>query len=257
MTNVYRFLFLCVTLGLGPTAVRADSVIVNTSLGLTELQILPGTGTLNVFSVTASTFAQALDSLGGFSQSSANPASAATTLANASGAASTSALTGSVTANIDLPDNFNGFASSEGDSVLSGMLEITSTTTSPINVAFNAFLTGNQLLETTGAGQFATSENTFTLSLTGPTSSNTILSYDNLLPIGPGSSLIAPYSSTLSTSLSLNPNTDYSFVASLDAESYGVSVTPEPSSLGLALALAGFLAVLGRLTKKPRLDGRG
>jgi hypothetical protein len=226
-------------------------------LGLTELQILPSTGTPDVFSVTATTFAQALDSSGGFSQSDDNPASAATTLANASGAASTSALTGSVTANIDLPDNFNGFASSEGDSVLSGMFDITGAATNPVNVTFNAFLTGSQLLETTGAGQYATSEIIFTLLLTGPSTSNTILAYDNLLPIGPGSSLIVPYGSTLSASMSLNPNTDYSFVASLDAESYGVSVIPEPSPVGLALTLVGLLAVLGRLTKKPRLDGRG
>src|ERR1700693_2116243 len=165
MTNVYRFLFVVC---LGTTVAWAD-VIVNTKLGLTELQIVPTTGTLEILSpVTAFTFAQALDSLGGSDaqsnsvQDSATSANAATTLASASGAASATALTGnvtanvnlpanSVTANVNLPANFDGFANSAGQSSLSGMFEINSATTNPINVTFNAFLSVSQFMQTTGA----------------------------------------------------------------------------------------------------------
>jgi len=44
----------------------------------------------------------------------------------------------------------------------------------------------------------------------------------------------------------LEPDTPYSFVASLDAEADGVNITPEPSSLGMALTLVGLLTVLSR-----------
>jgi hypothetical protein len=260
MTNAYRYLFLSVAVFLGPTAARAD-VIVNTQLDLTALQIAPTTGTLDILSpLTALTFAQALDSLGGSDaqsnsvNDSATSANAATTLANAKGTASAPDLKGSVAANVNLPANFDGFANSTGQSSLSGTFEITGAT-GPVNVTFNAFLSINQFLETTGAGQSATSETIFTL-LLPDLSQNPILAFDNPLAIGPGQVLSYSNSPTLTTSMSLQPNTRYSFVASLDAESNGVSITPEPSSLGLALTLAGLLAVLGRLTK-PRFDGRG
>jgi hypothetical protein len=248
---------------LGPTVAWAD-VLVNTQLNLTELQISPTTGTLEILSpVTAFTFAQALDSLGGFDaqsnsvNDSATSVNAATTLASASGAASAPALTGSVTANVSLPDNFNGFGNSAGQSSLSGRFEITGAT-NPVNVTFNAFLSISQFMQTTGAGQSATSETIFTL-LLPDLSPNPVLGYDNPLAIGPDQVMsydASPTSPTLTTSMSLQPNTPYSFYAELDAESNGVS-TPEPSSVGLVLTAVGLLAVLGRLTRKPRPDGRG
>ena len=260
MTNVCRNLFLLsVVLCLGPTAAWASSVIVNTGLSLTELQISPATGTLDVLSpVTVSTYAEALDSSGGFDDSASNPANAAdSTLATASGAGSGSALTGSVTANINLPDSFNGFGSSTGQSSLSGSFQIISTSSSPIDVTLSAALSGSQFLQTTGNGVLATSEIIFTL-LLPDLSASPILALDNPLSIGPGSETNAPYSSTLTTSVSLSPNTDYSFVVSLDAESEGVSITPEPSSLSLVLTSVGLLAVLGRrLTSKRNPDRRG
>ena len=58
-------------------------MIVNTQLGLTELQIAPTTGTLEILSpVTAFTFAQALDSLGG-SDAQSNSVQDSATSANA------------------------------------------------------------------------------------------------------------------------------------------------------------------------------
>jgi hypothetical protein len=247
MTNVYRFLFVVC---LGTTVAWAD-VIVNTKLGLTELQIVPTTGTLEILSpVTAFTFAQALDSLGGSDaqsnsvQDSGTSANAATTLASASGAASATALTGNVTANVNLPDNFDGFANSAGQSSLSGMFEINSTTTNPVSVTFNAFLSVSQFMQTTGAGQSATSETIFTL-LLPDLSPNPALGFDNPLAIGPDDVLSYDASPTLTTSMSLQPNTPYSFYAELDAESNGVSGVPEPSSVWLLFTAFGLAVVLG------------
>jgi hypothetical protein len=260
MTNAYRFLFVAVCLG--TTAAWAD-VIVNTQLGLTELQIAPSTGTLEILSpVTAFTFAQALDSLGGSDaqsnsvQDSATSANAATTLASASGAASATALTGNVTANVNLPANFDGFANSAGQSSLSGMFEINSATTNPINVTFNAFLSVSQFLQTTGAGESATSETIFTL-LLPDFGQNPVLGFDNPLAIGPDDVMSYDTSPTLTTSMSLKPNTSYSFHAELDAESNGVSVVPEPSPVWLLFTAFGLATALGQLTRTPRPDRRG
>jgi len=257
MPKVYRFFLLIVAVCLGPTAVWAD-VVVTTQLGLAQLQINPNTGTLMILPpVTASTFAQALDSNGDFSQSDDNPANAATAFANGSGAASVSDLTGSVSANINLPDGFDGFASSAGDAVLFGVFEISGTgSTDPVNVTFNASLSINQFLQTIDFGQFASSETIFTL-LLPDLSPDPVLFFDNPLTIGANDLLSYSDSPTLTTSMFLQPDTPYTFVASLDAESSGVNVTPEPSSLGLALTLLGLMAVLGRLTKKSCPDKRG
>jgi hypothetical protein len=249
--NSYRCLFLALMAGLASTAAWGD-VVVNTQLDLTALQIVPATGIVTFSPVTATAFAQALDSTGGFSQSSDNPANAATGFADASGAGS--ALTGSVTANINLPE-LDGFANSVGQALLSGTFEITGAT-DPVQVTFNALLAINQFLKTTGGGQLASSETIFTL-LLPDISSDPILFFDNPLSIGPNDTLSQSDNQTLTTSMLLQPDTPYTFFASLDAESNGVNVTPEPSSLGLALTLVGLLAVLGRLTKKTCPDRRG
>jgi len=251
-------LCLGVVLCLASAVALADSVTVNTTLGLTGGAIVPASGTVNFLSLTTSTFAQALDSSGGFgSQSSPTSSTAATTLASASGTASGSTGTGSVSSNIALPNSFNGFASSVGDSVLSGAFEITGST-SPVSVDFSAFFSGSQNLQTTGYGQSASSEVIFSL-LLPDYSSTPILFSDNLLTIGPNQVLSSGVDSPLTTSIYLLPNTDYSFVASLDAESGGVAIapTPEPSPLVLLLTAVGLFAAFGkRLTSKSCLPKR-
>ena len=141
--------------------------------------------------------------------------------------------------------------------MLSGMFEITGGT-NPVDVTFNALLFVNQFLQTSGGGQAASSETIFTLSLIG-LSPDPLLFFDNPLAIGPNDTLSYSANPTLTASLSLLPDTPYSFIASLDAEANGVNVNvvPEPSSLGLTSAFVALLAVLGRLTTKPRADGRG
>jgi hypothetical protein len=265
-------LILSVAMCVGSSAAWADSVTVNTSISLTGLglQISPDSGTLVFLSspVPTTTFAQALDSTGGSaSQSDPTSSSATTGLADASGTASATALTGTATANINLPDFFIGQASSTGQANLGqdptftmfGVFQINSAggTPSSVNVTFSAPLAIDQFLQTSGFGQFASSEAIFTLMSPDINSGSPILAYDNLLTIGPGQTLSNVTSPTLTTTQSLLSDTPYNFTASLDAESSGVSDVPEPSSLPLVLIAVGFSAVLGRrLTRKPRPDGR-
>jgi|HubBroStandDraft_6_1064221.scaffolds.fasta_scaffold337027_2 hypothetical protein len=260
MTNARRYLFLSVLLCLGTTAAWASSVVVNTSLSTSVTISSSGTVVISL-PVGVSTFAEALDTSGGFDASASNPANAAdSTLADASGAGSATGttLTGSVTANVNLPDNFNGEAYSEGDSDLSGTFEITGAPGS-VNVTFSASPSVSQSLDTTGpGGQSAYSYAIFTFTVEGVNSSNPILAYVNEPSIGPGVSQIYGSPSPLTDTESLSANTVYYFDASLDAESDGVSIVPEPSSLSLVLTAFGLLAVLGRrLTRKLRPDGRG
>ncbi len=249
MVKTTRCLVLSITLGLTSAAVRADA-IVNSSLSLVQMQIIPAQGSLLILSgVTASTFAQALDSLGGLDQQfssvtdAATSISASTALGNASASASATALTGSVTANIDFP-NAGAFASTEGQSVLSGTFEITGTTGS-VSVDFTAFLSLSLLLQTTGLGESAVSEASFTLTLPdiGP---NPVLSFDNLPSIGSDQTLNQTLSPTLTQSLMVPADTPESFTIALDTDPTASSTTPEPPSLLLAAlgmsCLAGFRA---------------
>jgi hypothetical protein len=231
-------------------------VTVNTSLD-SFLQIDPAAGTVNyLYSPTGSTFAQALDTLGGFDQNFGGgicgtaPTVASTTLANASGGVSLSTLEACTTANVNLHD-INAFASSVGQATLSGVFYI-SGVTGPVSVTFNGVLTDNQFLEATPAGLFGSSESIYTLTLPD-IQFDPILWFDNLLTIGPGQTSAYAVSPTLTTTLLLQPNTDYSFVVAADAESFGVDSTPEPSSIALLITVvcgAGFS--LRRVLTRPR-----
>jgi hypothetical protein len=215
--------------------------VVNTSLNLIQLQILPSLGSLSILpGFSASAFASAEDSLGGFSQqsdplfpggpaiTSAN-ASALTTLASANGVASTASFTASASSGVSIlgetPVDLS--ASSTGASGFQGGFEIvTAGAPTNVNVTFNATLTGNQSLTTDAAGLGLNSEIVFNLVLPG---TGSVLFLDNPLSVGPSSSLVAPYSSTLTNSVSLMTNTDYTLIAAVDAESAGFNYAPEPS----------------------------
>jgi hypothetical protein len=233
----------------------ADAVV-DTSLNV-SLQINPASGTVTYpSSTTASVFAQALDGLGGFDQTFDNMAGAlaqtmaATTLANGNAAANGAAPFGSpVAANILIP-GLNTWASSEGQGTLSGVFEITGTS-GPINVTFNVRLTDDQFLQTDPSGLSGSSESIFTLTLPD-IQSTPILSFDNLLTVtGPNQTQsYDPSPMLLTTSLLLQPNMPYSFVAASDTESYAVDSAPEPPSFTLPL-IGLALLFLSRLFRKP------
>jgi hypothetical protein len=204
----------------------------------------------------AMVFAQTPDSTGGFDRNSnsvneaATSVSEATLFANASAEASAVALTQSVLTNINLPNQFNGFASSEGQALLFGMFEIQDAT-GPVMTTPNASLAGIQFVMTGGTGVSASSETIFTLTLPD-ISPSPLLFFDNPLSIGPNQTLTLPTNQTLPMFVSLLRDTPYSFFAALDAESTGVS-TAEPACFALLLTALGLSALLGRHARRGRL----
>jgi len=253
MRRALGFAILAITL-LFPIALRADA-IVNNSLSLSGLQITPASGSVQLQAgFAASAFAEAEDSLGGFSQQfttvndGATSASAATTLANASAAASVPGLTASTSGGVNIPE-INAFAESTangGPGSLIGSFEIVGTS-GAVSVQFAAPLMGSQSLSTIGGGRFATSEIAFNLLLPA-VSSSPLLVYDNPLSIGPNSTLNFTYSNTLTASVMLQADTPYLLIAEVDPDSSGLNSTPEPSLFALtALGLCVLLVARRRL----------
>jgi hypothetical protein len=147
---------------------------------------------------------------------------------------------------VNLPDGFSGFGSAEAQALLSGTFEFMGP--SPMTAVFTTSLIAVQGLFTTGTGVSATSEVIYTLVLPDIQAAP-ILSFDHLLTIGPNQSMTYVANPTVSASVLLRPDTLYSFVAALDAESSGVS-TPEPASLGLLLTAAGCTILLLRRARQ-------
>jgi hypothetical protein len=248
-----RFAGQVLALALFAAAPASADVIVNTIFDPVQL-VIGANGAFTSFSgINLSVFAQALDSAGGFNQASDSngmnaAANALTSFASGSGHAvlgtSPPLLVGGANSSVLLPNLFNGFASGEGQTTMSGGFEITGVT-GPISVNFTAYLDDHQLLKTTGTGVSASSESIFTLTVPDAQTSP-LLSFDNLLTIGPNQTVnYFPGTITLATSAVLMPNTIYPFVAALDSESFGAS-TPEPASIALLLTTVGLSGLLCR-----------
>jgi len=255
--------FLVIVLCLGSPVVWAQSVTVNTSLNLNSLTITPASGsgaTVNFTTpVVGTTDSAAQDSAGG--SASGTTSATDSPFANASGAASLSPLGGSAIANVTLPYLFAGYASSSADSYLSGAFEITGTS-NPVDVTFTASLSNNQYLKTGANGQSAFSGETFELKVPDA-SSNPVLGYANPLSIAGLNQLTSTGTQpvSLTTTISLQPGTPYSFTTTLDAEAngYGVLAVPDGSNpVALMLIAVGLSAAFGGLiTRKPRSAERG
>ena len=255
--------FLVIVLCLGSPVVWAQSVTVNTSLNLNSLTITPASGsgaTVNFTTPVGTTYSQAFDSSTGVTASGTTSATDSP-FANASGAASLSPLGGLVTADITFPDWVAGYASSSGDSYLSGAFEITGTS-NPVDVTFTASLSNYQYLLTGANGQSAFSGETFELKVPDA-SSNPVLGYANPLSIAGLNQLTSTGTQpvSLTTTISLQPGTPYSFTTTLDAEAngYGVLAVPDGSNpVALMLIAVGLSAAFGGLiTRKPRSAERG
>jgi hypothetical protein len=280
MRRVIGFLALSIAVGISATAALAD-VIVSTSLSLTELQISTSSGSVvlvSPFSASANVFA--LDDLSGVNSNfnqvndTATSVTAATAFASAAGAASStsdlvSSLAASASSGVNIPGTTTSFAESTGQGGLgsdlggTGLFEIVSPSDTTISVTFSATLSGDQTLTTDADGEFATSEIVFSLLL--PDISGTpIIFIDNPLCIGtpPGSTCISsspstlnsPYSNTLTDTVQLQTNTDYTLIAEADAESSGLNV-PEPSSIFLT-AWVSFAVLFAGRTWRNRTNAR-
>jgi len=233
---------------------RADA-IVDSDIYLDRLSITSSSGTLNVLSpLNTSAFAQALDSSGVLLQNSDNEVDTTahatvttTTVPDAEGEIICVTCFHGLPffefakADVDIPNGFVGFASAEGQTTLIGSFEITGVSGS-VSTDFSAAMRTFQNFFTVASG---TSEVAFTLTLPD-VQATPILSYANPLAASYNQNFSVSPSPALTTSLVLQANTPYSFIAALDAESFAASA-PEPASLGLfATAAAGMAAMLRR-----------
>jgi hypothetical protein len=254
------FLILGMAVGFAPTTARA-TVLVDSSISLTLLQILPSTGAVEVLSpFTASAFAQAADDTGGYSvafnQVNDGPTpltTAATAYASASGYASSfgdlaNRLNASASSgvNIDgvtaavLPQSTGGTGGLGGDAGGTGLFEIASASNTTVDVTFTATLSGLQTLATFNGGQSAGSEVIFQLLVAGI---GPVVFLDSPYTIGPNQFIGAPVAfPSLTNTVQLQTNTEYTLVGEADAESWGSNSVPEPSSF--FLTALSFIAVL-------------
>ena len=242
-----------------PAALYAN-VVVSTTINLTQLTVAAGAGTFQVISpFNAGAFAQAQDSLGGFSQDfhtaddSATSASSTTALANGSGAASVPALTAGSHSGVNIL-GVAASASSTGQGALGPafgdgqgqfqILDANNPGQNPVSVSFSAMLSVNQMLQTDFNGVSASSEAIFLL-LLPDLSDQPFLFFDNQISIGPSDMQAFSSSPTPSDSIMLMTNTTYTLIAEVDSESSGVNNVPEPApaivtGLGIAALLVGW-----------------
>jgi hypothetical protein len=221
-------------------------------LSLTQFQILPDAGALQIISpFNASAFTQVFDSLGGFDQEynsvdgGATSASSSTTLVSSSASASAVGLTASTSSSLLIPQITASAGTATGSpyGLLQGYFQIVGTT-GAVSVELTATLNEIQSLSTTGFGQSATAEATFSLLLPA-ISDSPILFFDDPLAIGANSTMADSSSPTLTATVTLQANTQYDLLAEVDPEIKGISMTPEPSTVYLSFvgmcALALFL----------------
>jgi hypothetical protein len=237
-------------------------VIVDTSLALTQLQIIPASGSLQIQSpFVAGAFAQAQDSLGGFDQQfnsvndTSTSAAALAALANANSAASVAALTLNSASAVNI--GVDASASSSAQAALGpafgtgqGLFRILdgSSGTNPVDVTFKATLNINQFLQTNFQGLNAFSEVIFQLQL-ADLPDQPLLFFDNPITIGPSSTSNFASSPTLTGTVTLETNTLYTLIAEVDSESSGLNEVPEPSLLlldGLGAGMVGLFLVRRR-----------
>jgi hypothetical protein len=176
--------------------ILSASVVVATSISLTQLRITPTAGSIQFVSplisppgcsmpsLCATAFTQAQDSLGGLQQqfnladNGATSATSTTSLASANAAASAPARTNSASDGVNL--NVNASASSTAQGTLYGTFQVVGTT-SPVMINFSATLSGSQMLSTDAIGLSASSEAIFSLVLDN---GDNPVSFDSLQTIG-------------------------------------------------------------------------
>jgi hypothetical protein len=244
-------------------SVTAQAGVISSSMiSLSQLQIVPATGTLQVQSpLTASAFGQAQDSLGGSDQhfntvdDSATSASGNTALASGNGAASAPSRTASAASAVNISVDASASATGQGGlgpafGSGSGMFQIQNATNTSVSVAFSALLNINQFLQTDSQGVFAFSEVIFQLVLPD-LPDQPLLFFDNPITIGPSATSSFTSSPTLTNTVTLQTNTLYTLIALVDAESSGLNSVPEPSLMLLDGLGAGILcAYFGRRRKR-------
>jgi hypothetical protein len=239
MEFISRFVAMTAVLSIGPAILQAN-VIVNSTLNLTQLQILPASGSVQFLSpLTAAAFVNAQDSLGNAdsnfdSQDGGTAAvSAAALLASAAASADSPNQHAGTSSFVNIPQ-IQAAANSTAQGALLGVFQIVGAS-GPVSVVLSAALSGNQTLMTDAQGLSGTSELIFTL-LLPDLSDSPVLFMDNLLQVGSSQSLSSPLSKTLTATVLLDANTSYFLITQADSESSGTNA-PEPSSRWLLATL--------------------
>ena len=247
-TNYARTMLL--TLLLSPGLLHA-SAIVNSSISLTQLQILPSSGTLQFLSpITATAFTEALTSLGELDQQFASAddadatAASLTSLAAANAIGSAPSLTAAVSGHID--SNVPAFASATARGGFSGQFQILGAT-GPVSLQFIATVMYNQSLSTDSSGLSADSDVTLVLNLDN---GDQPLFLNNLLQIGPSSSDSASFSGDITGSSSVTAGDPVFFTFELDTQDH-TNDTPEPAAILLTVPALSLL-YLRRWLSGPR-----
>jgi len=228
---------------------KAD-IVINSSLSLTNFQILPTAGTVQIFpsglgvnGITGEIVGG--DSAGGsFNETGPVPLSAATAFTSATATGSFPPLRLASTSNVDLPPNQSS-AGSDADAIFTGDFEVTGVS-NPVDVTFSASLNEKQFVSTLGRVQAAESRIEFLASVVIPSGIQVeVIDVVHDLVLPGGSSDSASLNSVVTGTLNVLPNVMYDFGAS----PYVVSTTspqlaiPEPSfsvlvGSGLAMLIA-------------------
>ncbi len=246
----------------GVTALNAD-VIVSTNLNLTSFSISPSIGVVefltfpnNGLGITSAAFASVSDSFGDqdfqFNSNTDGATSAVATIpfASASATADSSIFTTATASGVHIPtlDASAGTDTACCYSQIYGFFQIDTATPGTASVDFSANLSASQSLATDYTGVSAFSETTFQMELPD-LFSTPFLFFDHPLSItGPNQSALFSSAPALTNSATLQTNTPYFFLLETDSESNAVDSTPEPNSL--ALAAAGFMALLFLRTRQ-------
>jgi hypothetical protein len=224
-------------------AVHATAIATG-SVSVTNLTISPSSGTVSFgMPWTAQSFAQAQNSLCGcdsqFNSSVGGTAQADAMVMFAQGHALTdaAALTLSASDAVNISGAGVMAANAVGQSTLFNTTFSITGGTGSVNVTFSAMLDMAQFLFTDPSGVFAMDQTSFQLSLDGQT-----VLFSNLAnSIGSNSSLSDSFSGTLSDTMTLNFNQDYTLTGFAEDDPSGYD-TPEPPAGSLLLVGAALLA---------------
>jgi hypothetical protein len=212
------------------------TAIATGSIQVTNFTITPASGTV-VFGGpwTANAFAQAQNSLcgcdsqfnssvGGIAQ-----ADAMVLFAQAHSTADAAAFNLAASASVDITSGIMAANATGQATIFSTMFSVTGGT-GPVDVTFSAMLDLTQSLFTDASGTFALEDASYALSLDG----QNVLFMDSFNQIGPSSSWSNNFSGSLSDTITLNFDQNYTLYGSVETDPTGGS-TPEPPSGSLML----------------------
>jgi len=259
LVQVNRLAVMAIMLCVAETAMAQTSA--SGSIDVNSLTVTPASGTIIWSGWTMNALSTTLNSDGAFNQNSQfsvnNPGTATASAsvpyasANVSATANSmdvSSIGGHAGGSVSLPNGVSKSAAVSGGFGNYASFDNSFTLSQSTTVAFNLVASATQSLETDAGGQVLADEVILNLNVNG----NSTLFYDNNLTLGPSSQFdTGTVSPTLSGSLSLAAGS-YDLYLELDNEDLAVEATPEPSNLHamLLVSMAGGVGLWWRRTKR-------